>query len=144
MSFNMLNAILRIGTILAWAVGIGSEYLVQKWSEKKRLLNGIAVVGFACALLGEYAGYHYDNVREAQMEAKIDAQGIPTTKWFQPRDGDVQTFTIPDEPLTGSMAVLVNGLEEPPDVYSVKGKNVTVSMTLSHTDSVMIRYRHKP
>jgi hypothetical protein len=140
----MLNAILKIGTILAWAVGIGSEYLVQKWGEKKRLLNSIAVLGFACALLGEYAGYHYDSVREAEMEAKIDAQGIPTTKWFQPRDGDVQTFTIPDEPLTGSMAVLVNGLEEPPSMYSVKGRDVTVSMTLSHTDSIMIKYRHKP
>jgi hypothetical protein len=67
----MLDAILKIGTILAWAVGIGSEYLIQKWHEKKRLLNRIAALGFACALLGEYAGYHYDRVREAQMEAKI-------------------------------------------------------------------------
>jgi hypothetical protein len=73
------------------------------------------------------------------MEAKIDAQGILTSKWFHPSDGKLQTFTIPDDPLPGSMAVIVNGLEEPPDRYSVRARNVTVSMALSPSDSITIK-----
>jgi hypothetical protein len=56
-------------------MGIGSEYLIQKWAEKKRLLKRIVALGFACALLGEYASYRYDSVREAQMEVRILGSG---------------------------------------------------------------------
>jgi hypothetical protein len=66
----MLNAILKVGTILAWAVGIGSEYLIQKWHEKKRLLNRIAALGFACALLGEYASYHYARLEKRRWKRR--------------------------------------------------------------------------
>jgi hypothetical protein len=140
-----VDAILKIGTLICWAVGIGSEYLAQKYSNKKRLFTLVAVFGFAFALLGEYVSYRYDANRESRIEARINAQGVPEVRWFQASDQQgSQTFSVPDDPFPGSVSVLVNGLEEPPGEYSVQGRNVKLSMRLSHFDIVIIKYRRKP
>ena len=136
-----MNGFLKIGTILCWAVAIGSEYVAQKWPQRKKLLNVFAACMFGLALIGEYGSYRYDSKQEAQLEATIDAQGIPETKWFMAKDADEQTLTIPDDPLAGSVEVLINGLIEPGDVYSVNGRSITVLTKMNHTDQVTIKYR---
>jgi hypothetical protein len=136
-----MNAVLKLGTILCWAVAIGSEYAAQKWPHGKKPLNIFAACVFALALCGEYASYRYDNFRESQLQATIDAQGFPEIQWFQATDGNVQTFTTSHVPLSGSVEVLINGLIEPGDVYAVNGSAVTVSAQLSQTDQITVKYR---
>jgi hypothetical protein len=68
-----MNAILKIGTLFCWAIGIGSEYVIQKWPGKTRVLNSVAALGFIFALSGEYLSYRYDTYRESRLEAKINA-----------------------------------------------------------------------
>lgn len=72
-----MYAVLRIGTILCWAIAIGSEYVAQLWPQRKKLLNVFAAGCFAVALLGEYDSYRYDDPKQSQMEAAIKAQGVP-------------------------------------------------------------------
>jgi hypothetical protein len=47
-----MNGFLKIGTILCWAIAIGSEYVAQKWPNIKQLLNIFAGCMFALALIG--------------------------------------------------------------------------------------------
>ncbi|HEV7553137.1 MAG TPA: hypothetical protein VGP65_15725 [Candidatus Angelobacter sp.] len=75
------------------------------------------------------------------MEAAIDAQGVPETKWFMARDAEQQDFEIPDSPLEGKVDVLINGLIEPGDVYSLNARIVPVATKLNHTDQITIKYR---
>jgi hypothetical protein len=136
-----MNGFLKIGTILCWAVAIGSEYVAQKWPQRKKLLNVFAACMFALALSGEYVSYRYDSAKEAEIAAAIDAQGIPETKWFMAKDAEQQDFEIPDAPLEGKVDVLINGLMEPGDVYSLHGRILTVATKMNHTDQVIVRYR---
>jgi len=138
-----MNAVLKVGTILCWAVAIGTEYAAQKWPQGKKALNILAACVFALALCGEYGSYRYDNFRESQLQATIDAQGFPEVQWFQATDGNVQTFTTSHVPLPGSVEVLINGLIEPGDIYSVNGSAVTLSTQLSRTDQITIKYRRR-
>jgi hypothetical protein len=138
-----MNAVLRIGTILCWAVAIGSEYAAQKWPKRKKLLNVFAMCVFALALCGDYVSYRYDNLRESRMQATIDAQGFPEAQWFQATDGKVQTFTISHTPFSGSVEVLINGLTEPAISTRSMEELSTVSTQLSRTDQVTIKYLHR-
>jgi len=139
-----MNSFLRISTIILWAIGLGGEYAIQRWPTRKRLLNIIAAFAFGFALLGEYCSYRYDEINQARLEETVRAQGVPAVEWFKARDAKEQTFTIGQTPVAGSVEVLINGLEEPADVFSVDKKVVTVSTDLSHTDVVTIKYRKRP
>jgi hypothetical protein len=136
-----VNGFLKISTILLWAIGLGSEYAIQRWPTRKKLLNILAAFAFGLALLGEYGSYKFDTLQQTQLEAKVNAQGIPAAEWFQARDANEETFTLRRQPVSGSVEVLINGLEEPADVFSVHGKDVTVSTKVDKTDVVTIKYR---
>lgn len=136
-----VNGFLKISTILLWAIGLGSEYAIQRWPARKRLLNVMAAFAFGLALLGEYGSYRFDNIQQARLEATVNAQGTPVSEWFPARDADEETFALRQQPLAGSVEVLINGLEEPADIFSVHGTNVTVSTKLNETDVVTIKYR---
>jgi hypothetical protein len=140
---QIIHAVLRIGTILCWAVAIGSEYAAQKWPKRKKLLNVFAMCVFALALCGDYVSYRYDNLRESRMQATIDAQGFPEAQWFQATDGKVQTFTISHTPFSGSVEVLINGLTEPAISTRSMEELSTVSTQLSRTDQVTIKHLHR-
>jgi hypothetical protein len=137
-----MNTVLKIGPIFCWAIAIGSEYLIQLWPQRKKLLNAVAICCFALALIGEYASYRYDSAKEAELEATVNAQGVPDIDWFQATDANEQKFTIAKEPIADSVEVLINGLIESGDIYTVHGKTVTVSAKMNHTDQVTIKYRH--
>ncbi len=139
-----MNALLKISTIICWAIGIGSEYVIQRWPARKKLLNIIAACAFGFALFGEYCSYRFDDLQQTRLEARVNAQGIPATEWFQAQDANQETFTLRQRPLPGSVEVLINGLEEPSDIFSVQEKNVTVSTKLNNTDAVTIKYRKSP
>jgi hypothetical protein len=139
-----VNGFLKISTILLWAIGLGSEYAIQRWPARKRLLNLVAAFAFGFALLGEYGSYRFDSLQLAQLEAKVNAQGIPVVEWFQAQDVNEEAFTLRQPPLPGSVEVLINGLTEPADVFSVHEKSVTVSTKLSSHDAVTIKYRQSP
>jgi hypothetical protein len=139
-----MYAVLKIGTILCWAIAIGSEYVAQLWPQRKKLLNVFAAGCFGFALLGEYGSYRYDDLKQSQMEAAINAQGVPAIEWFQAKDTDEQTFTLSETPLSGSLEVLINGLIEPSSIYAVKGRAIAVSTKLDRSDQVIIKYRRKP
>jgi hypothetical protein len=124
-----MNAFLKIGTILCWGVAIGTEYVAQKWSQRATLLNAVAMLAFALALFGEYGSYRYEE--------------FPEVQWFQSTDADKVTFILSNAPISGSEEVLINGLIEPPDVYTVHGKGVTILTSLSRTDQITIKYRHR-
>lgn len=136
-----VNGFLKISTIFLWAIGLGSEYAIQRWPARKKVLNLVAAFAFGLALLGEYGSYRFDNIQQTRLEAKVNAQGIPVAEWFQARDAEEETFTLRQQPLGGSVEVLINGLEEPADIFSVHEKNVTVSTKLNNTDVVTIKYR---
>ena len=136
-----MNGFLKISTIFLWAIGLGSEYAIQHWPARKKVLNLVAAFAFGLALLGEYGSYRFDNIQQTRLEAKVNAQGIPVAEWFQARDAEEETFTLRQQPLGGSVEVLINGLEEPADIFSVHEKNVTVSTKLNNTDVVTIKYR---
>lgn len=136
-----MNAVLKIGTIFCWAIAIGLEYITQKWPRQKKLLNIIAAGMFAFALFGEYLSYRYDSAEQVKMQSAIDAAGIPETKWFMAKDAEQQDFEIPELPIEQKVDVLINGLIEPDDVYSLHGRIVTVMTPLKHTDQITIKYR---
>jgi hypothetical protein len=71
-----VNAAIKIGTILFWAVGLGGEYAIQRWPTRKKLLNVIAAIAFGLALLGEYASYKLDVIQQSSLQAEISAQGL--------------------------------------------------------------------
>ena len=106
-----MNAFLKLGGILFWAVAIGSEYAIQKWPQAKKFLNRLAMCSFALALCAEYGSYRYEE--------------FPAIQWFQASDTNAQTFILPDIPVPGSEELLINGLIEPPDIYAVHGRAVT-------------------
>lgn len=137
-----MNQLLKIGPIVCWAIAIGSEYVIQIWPSRKKLLNITAMCFFALALLGEYGSYRYESAKEAEMEAAINAQGVPEIEWFPATEANQKSFAIKREPIAGSVEVLINGLIEPSDIYSVQGRTVTVSAKLTGTDQVIIKYRH--
>ena len=142
-----IYTVLRIGTILCWAIAIGSEYAAQQWPQRKKLLNIVAACCFGLALLGEADTYRYDDLKQSEMEAAIEAQGVPTTQWFQATnaDEDGKTFTIGHRPITGSVDVLINGLLEPINLYDVNVNKHTVKVLipLDPADQVIIKYRYK-
>ncbi len=105
------------------------------------MLTILAVLGFVLALSGEYASYRYDEIRQSELEAEIRAQGIPEVEWFQAQTANKQTFTIKSEALPGSVEVLINGLIEPADIYTVSGEGITLHTELGSTDVVIIKYR---
>jgi hypothetical protein len=98
-----MNTLLKVGPIICWAIAIGSEYVIQIWPRRKKLLNVVAACLFALALIGEYASYRYDEAREAELQAVVDSQGIPETKWFMAKDAEQQDFEIADVPLDGKV-----------------------------------------
>jgi hypothetical protein len=125
-----VNAFLKIGTILCWALAIGIEYVAQKWPSRGRLLNAVAMVAFALALCGEYGSYRYEE--------------FPETQWFQATDANSEAFVLSYTPLPGTEEVLINGLiEHGNDVYTVHGNTVTIWTPLSRSDQIMIKYRHR-
>ena len=128
-NLRTMNAFLKIGTILCWGLAIGIEYVAQKWSQRATLLNVVAMLAFALALCGEYGSYRYEE--------------FPDVQWFQATDANKETFILSDIPISGSEEVLINGLIEPPDTYAVHGKAVTILTSLSRTDQITIKYRHR-
>jgi hypothetical protein len=66
---------------------------------------------------------------------------MPVAEWFQARDADEQTFTLRQRAIPGSVEVLINGLDEPADIFSVHEKDVIASTMPSKTDVVTIKYR---
>jgi hypothetical protein len=136
-----MNGFLKISTILLWAIGLGSEYAIQRWPIRKKLLNIIAAFAFGLALLGEYGSYRLDSIQQAQLESTVNALGSPIAEWFQARNANEETFTLRRQPVPGSVEVLINELEEPADIFSVHEKNITVSTKLNNTDVVTIKYR---
>ena len=64
---------------------------------------------------------------------------MPVAEWLQARDADEQTFTLRQRAIPGSVEILINGLDEPADIFSVHEKDVTVSTKLSKT-VVTIKY----
>jgi hypothetical protein len=133
----------RVGTIACWFIAIGLEYAAQKWESRKTLLNVVAAICFGLALLGEYQTYRFDQARDFTVAEAINKSGIAEEQWFDAQDGNKQTFTLRFDPLPGSLEVLINGLAEPPDVYEVSGRSVTVSAPMGKTDKVTIRYRRR-
>jgi hypothetical protein len=123
-----MESISRIVTIAAWTLAIGSEYLTQVWPRYKKSLNVTAMICFALALSGEYVSYRYEE--------------LPALQWFQASDTNNETFVLSDVPVKGSEEVLINGLIEPPDIYAVHGKAITISTRMSKTDQITIKYRH--
>lgn len=136
-----MEAFLKVGSIICWAIAIGSEYVVQFWPRHKKMLNIVAACLFGIALIGEYVSYRYDRASEAELQTAVKAEGVLETKWFMAKDAEQQSFHIPDDPLDGKVDVLINGLIEPPDVYSVNGRTVTVQTKMNSTDQVTLRYR---
>jgi len=128
-NLRIMNAFLKIGTILCWGLAIGIEYVAQKWSRRATLLNAVAMLAFALAQCGEYGCYRYEE--------------FPEVQWFQATDTNKETFILSDIPIPGSEEVLINGLVEPPDIYTVHGKAVTILTSLSRTDQITIKYRHR-
>lgn len=100
-------------------------------------------MGFVLALSGEFATYRNDKIRDAAWQAQLDAAGTPEKETFPARDEDDQKFTLKFEPLFGSVELLINGLDEPTDIYSVHGREVTLSTKVNRSDTVTIKYRHK-
>lgn len=133
--------LIKVGAIVCWALAIASEYVVQMLPRRKKLLNWTAAALFALALFGEYAGYRIDAKQQAELERRISAQGIEVTEWLQGQDTREQTMTTSSEPLPGTVAVLINGLLEPSDVFRTRGREVTITTSLSRTDRITIRYR---
>ncbi len=106
--------------------------LRHKWRSLTRNQSIIFAVGVLALVVGLPSAYwSYLGSRKSE----------PVAQWFQARDADEETFTLPQQPLSGSVEVLINGLEEPPDIFSVHEKNVTVSTKLTKTDVVTIKYR---
>jgi hypothetical protein len=137
-----MNSIVKVGTLIFWAVGIGSEFVIQKWPHRKKLLNIIAAFAFVLALAGEFMSFHFDEQRETYWENRLHAIGTPTTEWFNAKDAKSQVFNIKHDPLPGSLEVDINGLEEPTEIYSLRDHEVTVSTPMDHTDQVIIKYRY--
>ena len=80
----------------------------------------------------------------AYWSYKGSQKSEPVAEWFQARDANEETFTLRKQPLSGSVEVLINGLEEPADIFSVREKDVIVSTKLNKTDKVTIKYRDMP
>jgi len=80
----------------------------------------------------------------AYWSYKGSQKSEPVAEWFQARDANEETFTLRQQPLSGSVEVFINGLEEPADVFSVHEKNVAVLARLNKTDVVTIKYRKSP
>jgi hypothetical protein len=139
-----MNGLIKIGTILCWAIGIGSEYVIQQWPAKKKLLNWIAILAFMAALSGEYISYKADETRQSLLEHRVAQEGILITQWFQMIDSNVQSFTLSHVPIPGSVELLINGLIEPNEIFDVQGNRVTLKMQVSHTDAITIKYRYNP
>ena len=135
---------LKIITLLCWGIGIGIEFLPQKWPKRKVLLNIIAAWAFALALGGEYLSNHYDEQNQSYLKNQLNAIGTPVMEWFHAKDAKSQIFTIRHDPLLGSLEVDMNGLEKPADIYSLRDRAVTVSTPMDHTDQVTIKYRYTP
>ncbi len=136
-----MNTLLKVGPIFCWAVAIGSEYVIQLWPRRKKVLNIIAACLFALALIGEYASYRYDEAREADLQAAVDAQGVPEIEWFAAAEGNQEDFTLKKYPPPDSIELMINGLIKPSDIYAVQGKRITVSTKLNATDQVIVKYR---
>jgi len=128
-NLRIMNAFLKVGTILCWGLAIGIEYVAQKWPRRAALLNAVAISAFALALCGEYGSYRYEE--------------FPEVQWFQATDTNKETVVLSDIPISGSEEILINGLIEPPDIYTVHGKAVTILTSLSRTDQITIKYRHR-
>jgi hypothetical protein len=138
---NLVYVALRIGVILCWALAIGLEFAVQKWKNREKTLNKLAMCFFAFALIGEGVTFWADRKQQARLEAEINAQGVPAIEWFHAKDTDTEIFTLSSDPIAGSVELLINGLIEPNDIYTVSGRSVTLSTPLTHSDEVIIRYR---
>lgn len=133
---NHINAILHIGSIVCWAIGIGAgwEYWKERWPSWSKSVACIMWVAFFLALSSEYLSYRYDDFRDP---------GVPTMEWFTANTSSNETFTIADDPVAGSVEVLINGLDEPTNIFSVHGRTVMLLFEISPNDSVTIKYRHK-
>ncbi|MGC2421744.1 MAG: hypothetical protein WA405_08860 [Candidatus Acidiferrales bacterium] len=91
-------------------------------------------IGFFLALNGEYLSYRYDDFRDP---------GVPAKEWFETNKAGNEVFKISDDPIPGSVDVLVNGLDEPTDTFSVRGRTVALLFKIEPSDSVTIKYRYK-
>ncbi len=63
--------------------------------------------------------------------------------WFDTDRAGNEAFKISDDPIAGSVEVLVNGLDEPTDTFSVRGRTVALLFKIEPGDSVTIKYRYK-
>ena len=131
-----IYGIIHVGTILCWAAAIvaGTEFVNRKLPRGKEVLGYVVGFGFFFALGGELLVYEYDAFRDP---------GVEITQWFSAKDADRQVFTISSDPVPGSVEIYDNGLQEDKTNFSTRGRDVTVSMKLNHTDVITIKYRHK-
>ena|ERR1019366_2941073 len=112
-----------------------SSGLMRKWRSLTRNQSIIFVVGVLALAVGLPSAY---------WSYKGSQKSEPVAEWFQARDANEETFTLRKQPLSGSVEVLINGLEEPADIFSVREKDVIVSTKLNKTDKVTIKYRDMP
>lgn len=127
------------GSLCKRSVGANADLCWQHSSgltHKLRSLTRSQTVGFVLTFLALVLA-----LPSAYWSYKGSRKSEPAAEWFQARDANEETFTLRQQPFSGSVEVLINGLEEPADIFSVHGKNVTVSTKLNNTDVVTIKYR---
>jgi hypothetical protein len=115
--------------IFCWQHSSGAMRKWRSLTRNQSILFVVSVLALAVGLPGAYWSY------------KGNQKSEPVAEWFQARDANEETFTLRKQPLSGSVEVLINGLEEPADVFSVREKDVTVLTRLNKTDVVTIKYR---
>jgi hypothetical protein len=127
------------GSLCKRSVGASEAFCWQHSSDlrhKWRSLTRNQSIIFAVSVLALVVG-----LPSAYWSYIGSRKSVPVAEWFQARDADEETFTLRQQPLSGSVEVLINGLEEPADIVSVHEKDVTVSTKLNNTDVVTIKYR---
>ena len=130
---------LTIVTLMFSGLVIVFNFLGLPKAHPKRSFIILALCSSAIAFGGQVA----TSRTSQRMRVAVDSIGIATTQWFQVNDdAGTQKFTISHRPIAGSVDVLLNGLSEPPETYSVQGSDIFVTAMQQRSDSIAIKYRY--
>ena len=136
----MFVAIAGVAAIVFTAFSILFQFLDFLKTKHRRWFAGLAIATSFLALFGQW----YDRRQSNKLRAELDSIGVDQTEWFQViKPAEKFKCVLLYQPLSNSVSVLINGLKEPPDVYSVSDKDVWVTAPFrSPPDDITIIYRH--
>jgi hypothetical protein len=138
---HVLTVIAGIAAITFTAVSILFQLLDFLKVKHRRWFAGLAIACSFLALFGQW----YDHRESTEVRVELDSIGVEQTEWFQvPEMAGNFKCELSHPPLSNSVSVLINGLKEPPDVYSIGDKSVTVLGPFGvPPNAINITYRHK-